>query len=104
MSISTQAEFFKEVKKHPDRFYVIHYSCQNLNDENEGLSPRVTSIAIIYYANDQAVVSRLIQLLKSLELRVPMSLLASTKSRPDCSKISTRSSVKEGINTGCIGI
>jgi len=55
MSISTQADFFREVKKHPDRFYVIRYSCQNLNDDNEGLSPRVTSIAIVYYANDQAV-------------------------------------------------
>jgi len=43
MSISTQSEFFRDIKKHPDRFYIIHYSCQNLNDDNEGLWPQVTA-------------------------------------------------------------
>lgn len=33
-------------KFRPELFYVIHYSCQNLFDENEGLSPRITSIVI----------------------------------------------------------
>lgn len=55
MSISSQSEFFSEAKKHPDRFYIVHYSCQNLNDGNEGLSPRVTSIAVVFFANDQTV-------------------------------------------------
>lgn len=27
---------------------VVHYSCQNLNDGNEGYSPRITSIAVFH--------------------------------------------------------
>lgn len=30
---------------------VIHYSCQNLNDNNEGYSPRITSIAVLHIAS-----------------------------------------------------
>lgn len=30
----------------PDNTLVIHYSCQNLSDNNEGFSPRITSIAV----------------------------------------------------------
>lgn len=38
---------------HYDKIYCIHYSCQNLNDENEGYSPRITSIAIMHMASNQ---------------------------------------------------
>ena len=55
MGISNQWEFFSKIKKHPDRFYIIHYSCQSLYDDNESLSPRVTSIAVVHYGSDQAV-------------------------------------------------
>ena len=55
MAIKDQADFFREVKSHPDRFYIIHYSCQSLYDDNEALSPRVTSIAITHYATEQTV-------------------------------------------------
>ena len=55
MSISSAREFIGEVKKHPENFYLIHYSCQNLNDDNEGLSPRITSIAVSHYATEQSV-------------------------------------------------
>ncbi|WP_319480981.1 hypothetical protein [uncultured Draconibacterium sp.] len=30
----------------PDNTLVVHYSCQNLSDNNEGFSPRITSIAV----------------------------------------------------------
>lgn len=30
---------------------IIHYSCQRLNDSNEGISPRVTSIAVLDYSS-----------------------------------------------------
>lgn len=33
--------------------YCIHYSCQNLNDANEGYSPRITSIAVLHIASNQ---------------------------------------------------
>ncbi len=39
------SEFIREVKAHPERFYIVHYSCQSLYDDNEGLSPRVIESA-----------------------------------------------------------
>ena len=55
MSINNSNEFRKQVKSHPENFYVIHYSCQSLYDDNEALSPRITSIAITHYATEQTV-------------------------------------------------
>lgn len=55
MSIVNSQEFIKNVKKFPQNFYIIHYSCQNLNDENEALSPRITSIAINHYSTSQSI-------------------------------------------------
>lgn len=55
MSITDSGAFIREVKKAPQIFYTIHYSCQSLYDDNEGLSPRITSIAITHYATGQAV-------------------------------------------------
>src|ERR1700730_12985432 len=49
-------DFFKEVKKHPDRFYIIHYSSQSLYDEGlDGLSPRITSIVVMHFPTRQTV-------------------------------------------------
>ena len=48
-------EFFKQIRKHPDRFYIVHYSCQSLYDDNEGLSPRITSIVVMHLATEQTV-------------------------------------------------
>lgn len=36
-----------------DNIYFIHYSCQNLSDDNEGYSPRITSIAVLHMKSDQ---------------------------------------------------
>jgi hypothetical protein len=55
MSITDSRAFIREVKKAPQNFFSIHYSCQSLYDDNEGLSPRITSIAITHYATGQAV-------------------------------------------------
>jgi len=55
MSISNAGEFRAEVRKHPEWFYIIHYSCQSLFDENEELSPRITSIAVSFYITRQVV-------------------------------------------------
>ncbi|WP_298699621.1 hypothetical protein [uncultured Brevundimonas sp.] len=55
MAIYSSAEFVKALKKTPENFYVIHYSCQSLFDDNEALSPRITSIAVSHYATDQVV-------------------------------------------------
>lgn len=55
MSIYDSGRFIKEVKARPENFYVIHYSCQSLYDDNDALSPRITSIAITHYATEQTV-------------------------------------------------
>lgn len=55
MSISDSTEFFRDLKRKPENFYVVHYSCQSLNDDNEGLSPRITSIGITHFASQQTV-------------------------------------------------
>lgn len=55
MNITDSWRFIKKVKEKPENFYIIHYSCQSLFDDNEALSPRITSIAITHYATEQTV-------------------------------------------------
>jgi hypothetical protein len=55
VSIADSSQFIKSVKSKPENFFLIHYSCQNFNDENEALSPRITSIAINHYVTGQSV-------------------------------------------------
>lgn len=38
----------KVLAKNQNNLLVVHYSCQNLNDNNEGYSPRITSIAVFH--------------------------------------------------------
>lgn len=50
--------FLKKVKAHPERFYIIHYSSQSLYDDGvagDGLSPRITSIAVMHLSTRQTV-------------------------------------------------
>lgn len=50
--------FFKDVKRNPDRYYIIHYSSQSLYDEllapGEN-SPRITSIVVMHMSTRQTV-------------------------------------------------
>jgi hypothetical protein len=55
MGIFNSTDFIKQINKNPENFYIIHYSCQSLYDDNEGLSPRITSIAVTHYASEQTV-------------------------------------------------
>ncbi len=45
MNTKEKVEF---LKKNISQLVAIHYSCQNLNDFNEGYSPRITSIAVLH--------------------------------------------------------
>lgn len=46
--------FLKDIKAHPDRFYVIHYSSEHLFDEAiQGVTPRITSVVILHYSTGQ---------------------------------------------------
>jgi hypothetical protein len=55
MGINNSRDFLREIKTHPENFYIIHYSCQSLYDDNEALSPRITSIAITHFSTEQTV-------------------------------------------------
>ena len=50
-------DFFSKIKKHPERYYIVHYSSQSLYDDGivGGLSPRITSIVVMQYATRQTV-------------------------------------------------
>lgn len=55
MVIYGSRDFLRGIRRSPENFYVIHYSCQSLYDDNEALSPRITSIAVTHYATEQTV-------------------------------------------------
>jgi predicted DNA-binding protein YlxM (UPF0122 family) len=44
-------EILKHLKQNENLLHVIHYSCENLNDNNDNYSPRITSIAIIHISS-----------------------------------------------------
>lgn len=44
---------FRELDDQRRKLNYIHYSCQSLSDENEGYSPRVTSIAVLHHSSSQ---------------------------------------------------
>ena len=61
--------FFRNVEKHPDRFYIIHYSSQSLYDEGvDGFSPRITSIVVMHYATRQTASFALHAVAESLDI------------------------------------
>lgn len=41
------------ISSNKQKAYFIHYSCQTLSDENEGYSPRITSIAVLHALSSQ---------------------------------------------------
>lgn len=43
----------RQLNENAENMYFIHYSCQNLSDDNEGYSPRITSIAVLHMISDQ---------------------------------------------------
>jgi hypothetical protein len=47
----TGRHFFDSVVKNPNQFFIIHYSSQSLYDAgSEGMSPQITSIAVMHFA------------------------------------------------------
>jgi hypothetical protein len=61
--------FFKSINRHPDRFYIIHYSSQSLFDGDAGtLSPRITSIVVMHISTRQTVSFALHAIAESLSV------------------------------------
>ncbi len=50
MNVNEKINFLKNKS---NQIYFIHYSCENLNDANEGYSPRITSIAVLHMESSQ---------------------------------------------------
>lgn len=44
-------ETLKHLKQNENLVHIIHYSCENLNDNNDNYSPRITSIAVIHLSS-----------------------------------------------------
>lgn len=48
--------FWDDIKKHADRYFIIHYSSQSLFDAAAGaLSPRITSVVVRHFKSGQTV-------------------------------------------------
>lgn len=45
----------EKIKRHQNRCLIIHYACQSLYDDREGLSPSISNIVVKSFANDQTV-------------------------------------------------
>lgn len=48
--MSTANKTIKNLKGNKASVYLIHYSSEALSDENDGLTPRITSIAALHFA------------------------------------------------------
>ncbi len=56
MLIKNNRDFLKHLKKSPQDFFIIHYSSQGLFETpDDGLSPKITSIAITNYSKEQTI-------------------------------------------------
>lgn len=53
--MTDHGKIIKEIKLNPEKYYIIHYSCQSLYDDNDGLSPRITSIVTMNLCNRQTI-------------------------------------------------
>lgn len=55
ISYNRAREDIARIKRHSKTCLVIHYSCQSLYDDREGLSPSISTIVIKDFENDQTV-------------------------------------------------
>jgi hypothetical protein len=55
ISWSRAREAIEKIKRHRDKCLVIHYACQSLYDDREGLSPSISNIVVQDYGNGQTV-------------------------------------------------
>jgi hypothetical protein len=49
---------FGQIRHHPERFFIVHYSSEGIYDDGldrDGLSPRITSIAVMHFSTRQTV-------------------------------------------------
>ena len=44
----------KGIDKDPEKYLIIHYSCESFYDITDGKTPRITAIAVRYYETGQS--------------------------------------------------
>ena len=57
VGVASAETFFKDIKRHPERFYIVHYSSETLYepDGERAMSPRITSIVVRHYQTGQTL-------------------------------------------------
>ena len=53
MQKKKKINLFHKILENRRKVFFIHYSCQSLSDDNEGYSPRITSIAVLHLESSQ---------------------------------------------------
>lgn len=44
---------FRDITSNPEKYLIIHYSCESFIDKEDGRTPRITTIAIRYFESSQ---------------------------------------------------
>ncbi len=55
ISFNRARDALHKIKRHPNRCLVIHYACQSLYDDKDGLSPSISNIVVKNFDNDQTL-------------------------------------------------
>lgn len=55
ISFNRARESLARLKRHQDKCLVVHYACQSLYDDKEGLSPSISNIVVKSFNTDQTV-------------------------------------------------
>jgi hypothetical protein len=55
IAFNRSREALAKIKRHRDRCLIVHYACQSLYDDKEGLSPSISNIVVKSFNNDQTV-------------------------------------------------
>ena len=46
-------KIFRDITSNPEKYLIIHYSCESFIDKEDGRTPRITTIAIRYFESSQ---------------------------------------------------
>jgi hypothetical protein len=48
-------KFLEKIKTNPESIFIVHYSCESLNDDKDSLSAKITSISVLHYSTGQTI-------------------------------------------------
>lgn len=72
---------FRDITSNPEKYLIIHYSCESFIDKEDGRTPRITTIAIRYFESSQ---TRWLAVFAYINPRTPVSRRSPSRAvRPD---------------------